>query len=198
VLLNHFVWSRGAIPGGVGSLPGAGGRRFSLSEEISHVWQLFLPHLWLRPQFTSWPLWSMWFIGFVGRFGWLDYGFPMWFYEAARVVAIAVCVLAAAELLRSRRVMRPRLAELAVYALAVVGLAGEIGVQSYRYLITNGGVFQQARYLLPLLCLYAAIVALAVRFGGRRWGPAVGALLVVLAIGHDLYAQGITIARYYG
>ena len=66
--------------------------------------------------------------------------------------------------------MRLRLAELAVYALAVVGLAGEIGVQSYRYLIANGGVFEQARYLLPLLCLYGAIVALAVRFGGRRWG----------------------------
>jgi 4-amino-4-deoxy-L-arabinose transferase-like glycosyltransferase len=198
VLVNHFVWSRGAIPGGVGSLPGAGGRRFSLNEEVSHVWQLFLPRLWMRPQFVSWPLWSTWFIGFVGRFGWLDYGFPMWFYEVARVIAVAVCALAAAELVRSREVIRRRLGELAVYALAVVGLAAEIGVQSYRYLITNGGVFQQARYLLPLLCLYAAIIALAVRFGGRRWGPVMGALLVVLAIGHDLYAQGITISRYYG
>jgi hypothetical protein len=73
----------------------------------------------------------------------------------------------------------------------------EIGVQSYRYLIANGGVFEQARYLLPLLALYAAIVALAVRAGGRRFGPALAAALVVLAIGHDLFAQAITISRYY-
>ncbi len=197
VVLNHFVWSRSAIPGGVGSVPGLNGRRFSFNEEVSHVWQLFLPHLWMHPQFASWPVWSTWFIGFIGRFGWLDYGFPMWFYEVARVLAVLVGTLAVAQLVRRRRELWQRLGELAVYVLAVVGLAGEIGVQSYRYLVANGGIFEQARYLLPLLCLYAAIIVLAVRFGGRRWGPGFGALLVVLAIGHDLYAQAITISRYY-
>lgn len=197
LILNHFVWARSAIPGGVGSLPGLAGRRFSFTEEVSHVWQLYLPHLWMRPQFTSWPLWSTWFIGFIGRFGWLDYGFPGSVYEAARVVALLIVALAGTQLVRGRVALRQRLGELAVYVLAVVGLAGEIGIQSYRYLVANGGVFEQARYLLPLLCLYAAIVALAVRFGGRRWGPVIGALLVMLAIGHDLYAQAITISRYY-
>jgi hypothetical protein len=74
----------------------------------------------------------------------------------------------------------------------------EIGVQSYRFQVITGGVFQQARYLLPLLGLYAALAALAVRFGGRRWGPVLCVGLVALAIGHDLYAQAITISRYYG
>lgn len=197
LILNHFVWARSAIPGGVGSVPGLAGRRFSFNEEVSHVWQLFLPRLWMRPQFASWPVWSTWFIGFIGRFGWLDYGFPMWVYEAARVLGLLIGALAVAQLVRGHRALRRRLGELAVYVVAVVGLAGEIGVESYRYLIANGGIFEQARYLLPLLCLYAAIVALAVRCGGRRWGPVLGALLVVLAIGHDLYAQAITISRYY-
>ncbi len=108
-----------------------------------------------------------------------------------------VCALAAAELLRRRADLRRRGWELAVYMLAVLGLCVEIGVESYRYLIITGGVFQQARYLLPLLGLYGALGALAVRFGGPRRGPALAAALVVLAIGHDLYAQAITISRYY-
>ncbi len=66
-------------------------------------------------------------------------------------------------------------------------------------MIQSGGSaqFEQARYLLPLIGLYGAIAALAVRFGGRRWGPVIGAVLVLLAIGHDISAQVITIARYY-
>jgi hypothetical protein len=197
VLLDHTVWGRSAILGGVGSVPSSGYRHFTLREEISHVWQLFLPPLWLRHQFAYSPMWETWFKGFVGRFGWLDYGFPAWVYQVARVITLGVIALALAELVRSRRALRRRLGELAVYALVVVGLCAEIGAQSYRYLITNGGVFEQARYLLPLLGLYGAVIAVAVRFGGRRFGPALGAGLVVLAIGHDLYAQAITVSRYY-
>jgi 4-amino-4-deoxy-L-arabinose transferase-like glycosyltransferase len=197
VVLDHLVWARSAIPGGVGSVPGAAGHTFNFNEEVSHVWQLFLPRLWLRPQFGYFPLWETWFKGFIGRFGWLDYDFPAWVYPTALAVSLAVCALAACELARRRRALRRRLDELTVYAIALIGLCVEIGVESYRYLISGSGVFEQARYLLPLLGLYAAIVALAVRCGGRRWGPVVGATLVVLALGHDLYAQAITIARYY-
>jgi hypothetical protein len=197
VILNHFVWARSAIPGGVGGVPAAAGRKFNFHEEVSHVWQLFLPRLWLRPQFGYFPLWETWFKGFVGRFGWLDYDFPAWVYRVALAVSALVVALAVAELARGREALRGRLDELAVYSLAVLGLCVEIGVESYRYLILGSGVFEQARYLLPLLCLYGAIVALAVRFGGRRWGPVLGVGIVVLAIGHDLFAQAITIARYY-
>ncbi|HEX3909329.1 MAG TPA: DUF2142 domain-containing protein [Solirubrobacteraceae bacterium] len=197
IALNHLVWNRSAIPGGVGSVPAAGGRVFSLHEEISHVWQLFLPHLWFYPQFTYSPLWETWFRGFVGRFGWLDYDFPSWVYDVAEYVSLLVCALALAELARRRDALRRRFAELSVYALALVGVCVEIGVQSYRFFVANGGVFEQTRYLLPLLCLYAAVIALAVRVGGRRWGPVIGSALVVLAIGHDLFAQAITISRYY-
>lgn len=197
LLLNHLVWSRSAIQGGVGAVPAAAGQTYSLSEELSHIWQLFLPRLWMRPQFSYSPLWETWFKGLVGRFGWVDYDFPAWVYQVARAVGLAVCALAAGELARRRHALRHRLGELSVYALALVGLCVEIGVESYRSLVSNQGVFEQARYLLPLLCLYAAIAALAVRFGGRRWGPVLGAALVVLAIGHDLFAQAITISRYY-
>jgi 4-amino-4-deoxy-L-arabinose transferase-like glycosyltransferase len=197
VVLNRAVWHRGTIPGGVGSLPGAAGHIFNFREELSHIWQLFLPHLWMRPQFTYLPLWKTWFKGTVGRFGWLDYEFPIWFFNVALVLAVLILVLAVAELVRRRRAVARRIDELAVYAVVVLGLFTEIGVQSYRAWVSNGDVFEQPRYLLPLLALYAAVIALAVRFGGRRWGPVLAATVVVLAIGHDLYAQAITVARYY-
>jgi 4-amino-4-deoxy-L-arabinose transferase-like glycosyltransferase len=195
--LCHLVWHRPVIPGGVGGVPTSGGRAFDFRQELSHVWQLFLPHLWMHPQFSYFPLWKTWFKGLVGRFGWLDYTFPQWVYVVALVLALVLLALAAGELVRRRRTVWRRLDELVVYALVAVGLCAEIGAQSYRYLIATGGQFEQARYLLPLLGLYAALVALAVRCGGRRYGPALAAAALVLAVGHDVFAQMLTISRYY-
>jgi 4-amino-4-deoxy-L-arabinose transferase-like glycosyltransferase len=197
IVADHLVWHRGFIPGGVGTTGSTVGRRFSVREEISHVWQLFMPRLWLNRQFDYTPMWNTWFVGFVGRFGWLDYGFPAWVYQVARVVSLSVLALAAGQLVRGRAAVGRRAGELSVYVLIVIGLCVEIGIESYRFLVANGGVFEQARYLLPLLGLYGALIALAVRAGGRRWGPLIAAALVALAIGHDLYAQAITVARYY-
>jgi Predicted membrane protein (DUF2142) len=198
LLLNRFVWHRVAIPGGgVGGVHGAGGRAFSFNGELSHIWQLFLPPLGMRRQFAYYPLWDTWFKGFFGRFGWDDFAFPSWVFYFALCVTVGVCALAAGQALRRRNVLRRRGGELVVYTLALLAMAVEIGVESYREAIINGGRFEQARYLLPLLGLYAAIAALAVNWGGRRLGPAIAAVLVVLALGHDLFAQGLTIARYY-
>jgi 4-amino-4-deoxy-L-arabinose transferase-like glycosyltransferase len=199
--LSHFVWRRSALPGGVGSVPAAPGAvmKFNFRQELSHVWQLFLPPIDMRHQFSYLPLWQTWFKGFIGRFGWLDYGFPWWFYNIAVVVFVLVVLVALTELVRERRALARRLGELTVYALAVAGICLEVGIQSYREMIQTAGVghFEQARDLLPMLCLYGAIAALAVRAGGRRWGPALGAALVILALGHDLLAQAITISRFY-
>lgn len=198
IALNHLVWKRGVIPGGVGSVHSTvEGRAFDFREELSHIWQLFLPSVGMHRQFAGLPLWQTWFKGLIGRFGWLDYGFPAWVYWAALAIAAVVVVLATIELVRRRKTLVRRLDELAVYALALVGLCAEIGVQSYRAFIQNGERFEQPRYLLPAIGLYAAIGVLAVRGGGRRWGPVLAAGLVTLAIGHDLYAQAVTIARYY-
>jgi hypothetical protein len=199
LVLNRWVWKRGSVPA-IGSVSSVSptGQHFSFGGELSHIWQLFLPPLpGMHRQFSYLPFAHTWLKGFVGRFGWLDYTFPGWVYNAAGGVMLLVCALAVVELVRRRRALGGRLGELAVYVLALVGLCVEIGVESYREAILTGSVFEQARYLLPLLCLYAAIVALATRAGGRRFGPAIGAAIVMIAIGHDLFSQAITIARYY-
>jgi hypothetical protein len=57
--------------------------------------------------------------------------------------------------------------------------------------------FTEPRYLLPMLALWGAVLALAARGAGRRWGPSAGALIVVLVLAHDLFSQLQVIARYY-
>src|SRR5205823_7205 len=65
VVLNRAVWQRGAIPGGIGSVPAAPGAvaHFDFAQELSHIWQLYLPPLGMRHQFSYLPLWDTWFQG---------------------------------------------------------------------------------------------------------------------------------------
>ncbi len=104
-------------------------------------------------------------------------------------VALGACSLALVVLVRGRVALGRHLAELAAYALGVAGVCIAIGAVSYRILISTGAQFEQARYLLPLLGLYALIVALVSRVGGRRWGPVVAVVLVALALGHDIFSH---------
>jgi len=197
--LAHFVWDRslfnsGQISGTVGT-----SAHGTVGGALSFTWQLFLPRL---PSMNHWfgvfPLHQIWFNGFIGRFGWVDYGYPGWVYTVAWDLGIVVVVLAAIGLARSAGALRRRWAELACYAAAVVGEMFLIGLVDYQSHITSQAPYEQARYLLPLAPLYAAVVALAARAGGRRFGPALGAALVMIALAHSVFGQLITLTRYYG
>ena len=131
--------------------------------------------------------WSLWFKGLVGRFGWLDYGFPGWAYALAFVLVAMTLAAACAGGWRERRALAR---ELAVFAVAAGGLMVAVAAVSYR----AAPPFDQGRYLLPLLPLFALVPALAVRVGGRL----AGAALVVAALGFSVFAQLETLARYYG
>ncbi len=198
-VINREVWHRNTIVGGLSKVGSSTvGRHFDRLEELSHIWQLFMPNLWMTEQFPNYmPLWQTWFTGLVGRFGWLDYEFPLWVDDLALVLLIAVVVLALSELVRRRGAVLRRAGELVVYALVPLGLCVVIGVQSYNQYVASGSIFEQPRYLLPLLGLYAGLVALAVRAGGRRFAAPLAVALVVLAVGHDIYGQALTVARYY-
>jgi hypothetical protein len=112
-------------------------------------------------------------------------------------VLIAVAGLAVAGLVRCRASVRARWMEAVTYLLLGAGVVLLVGVVGYRYRATRGYQFEQLRYLLPLLPLYALTVVLAARAFGRRWGPAAAAVLVVLAMGHTLFAMLLSISRYY-
>ncbi|MEX2195788.1 MAG: DUF2142 domain-containing protein [Thermoleophilaceae bacterium] len=204
VLVNGLIWDRALWSGtaqfSAGTSDAVGSAESSVREQIAYIWQWYLPRMpFMNDQFAGgyYPLYENSFKGFIGRFGWNDYGFTGWVYELAVGVVAVLFGLVGAALWRARAALRRRSGELAVYIIAVLGLAVVIGLPGYTAKESGTG-FEQARYYLPLLPLYGAVVALAVRGAGRRAGPAAAAAVVVLAMAHSLFAQLITIARYYG
>jgi hypothetical protein len=181
------------------SLKTAGG---STLHELVYIWELYLPRLpgmthYFAGVFTPRDIW---FNRSVGLYGWIDTQFPDWVDNLALALATAIGLLCARELIVRRGAFVRRLPELAIYAAIGIGILLVVGAASYASRAATEGVegFGDPRYLLPLLPLLGAIVALAVRGAGRRWAPAVGAAILVLFLAHDLFSQLQTIARYYG
>ncbi len=203
-LLNVTVWHRGSpLAGGLAvasanALPRGGA--VTLRETLDYTWELYLPRLWFmhHAYFTEYPLWNTWLDGSIGHFGWLDYTFPGWVYEDAQYLFYGLAALALVGLARLRAAIRPLLAIFVCFAVMAVGLLGAIGYAGIRYHLTTGYTFEQARYLFPLLVFYGLFIVLAARSLPARWAPVLGALLVVLAMAHGLFAETLTISRYYG
>jgi 4-amino-4-deoxy-L-arabinose transferase-like glycosyltransferase len=209
---NVALFDRPALPAITGSTgPGssapaaeaavtqAGG---GIGERVAYVWQLYLPRLpFMSDQFPGLnPMPNLWLHGWIGRFGWLDASWPEAVYRWARWVLVLLVALAA--FATGRRLLhggawRARWPELVSYAALVVGLLVLIGLAGHRARETGDPGFEQARYLLPLLPLYAAAVGMAARAFGR-FGPAVAAALVVAALGHAVLAELLTVSRFYG
>jgi len=173
----------------------------SISGQLSYLWQWYLPRLWFMQQWfplqSHYPLWDTYITAFVGRFGWFQYGFPSWVNVTAGIVYAGVVALAATALYRFRAALHGRAGELLTYVALIGGLALFVAVAGYRFRVATGFYFEQVRYLFPLIGLYGALVAVAARGAGPRWGRAVGAFLVVLAAGHLIAALILTFNRYY-
>jgi hypothetical protein len=172
----------------------------SLFAELNYIWQLYLPRL---PGTVNdfpglFPARQLWFNGYVGLYGWLDTPFPGWVDNLALIPAAAIALLCGRSLYWSRSALRSRVFELATYAIMCVGLMVLIGAASYHAFPSTDAEFAQFRYLLPLLPLLGAVLALAARGAGRRWGATVGVLIVALFLAHDVFSQMQVLARYYG
>jgi 4-amino-4-deoxy-L-arabinose transferase-like glycosyltransferase len=168
--------------------------------EINYIWQLYLPRL--PGTVNDFPglftTRQFWFDGYVGLYGWFDTTFPSWVYSIALIPAATIVLLCGRALLQARGTLRSRAAELSVYATAAVGLMALVGAASYTVFPEVDAEYAQARYLLPMLALFAAALALAARGAGRRWGPTVGTLIVVLFLAHNILSQMLVVARFYG
>jgi hypothetical protein len=199
VVLNGTVWDRSLWSNGVpGSESATGGQPAQLTGFLGYLWQFYLPRLpFMNDQQVGLPLYNVWFKGVIGRYGWLDTSFAEWVYTFALCVFAVVVALAGRAFWRGRRALAERRGELLAYAALVGGLLFVIGWSGYSGRLANGFIFEQARYLFPLAGLYAALVALAARGAGRRWGPAVGATVVVLACGHALLSALLVVDRFY-
>jgi len=182
-----------------GTLASSAGHRSPLGE-ASYIWQLYLPRLpGMHTDFPDIsPTRNLWFNGLVGDYGFEDTFFPRWVDNLAVIPAFAIVTLSLREAYMNRSALRRRLGELGVLLAMAAGLLILIGASSYLSFPAEAAAFPEPRYLLPLTPLFAAVLALAARGAGRRWGASAGALIVVLFIAHDLFSQLQVIARYYG
>ena len=165
------------------------------------AWELYLPKLpFMNHVFFTGesPLWTIWLNGSIGHFGWLDYTFPGWVYSDFKTLVYVLAGLGVIGLWRVRHALRALAGLFAGYAVMGVGLLAVIGYLSAQAALTGQTAFYQARYLFPLAAIYALAIVLATRALPRRWAPVLGALLVALALAHNLFAETLTISRYYG
>lgn len=204
-LLNVTVWSRGSFLAGgtVGATAThlSGGVVVTLRETLDYIWEQYLPRLpFMHHNFfpAGNPLIYVWLDGLVGHFGWLDYTFPAWVYMLAKWLLVPLLGLALLAAVRSRPAIRQILPLFACFAVMTAGLLAAIGYAGVRYQLSTGFPFAQARYLFPLLSLYALFTVVVARGVGSRWAPVLGAALVLLAMAHGLFAETLTISRYYG
>jgi 4-amino-4-deoxy-L-arabinose transferase-like glycosyltransferase len=210
MLLNSTVWDRGIWFGNAGvppltgiSVPNPSGEPQTASVKLldgaDYMWQFYLPRLpSMEPLFPAYPLRHIWFNGFIGQFGWLEYGFPHWVYDVALAMAVGLLALVGRELIRVREVLRSRIWELVTYLLLMFGLLVLVGATSYEARIGGATGYEQPRYLLPLVALYGALIAIGARGAGKRWGQAAGVLFVCIAIAHTAAAMILTLTRFYG
>ncbi|HKG39221.1 MAG TPA: DUF2142 domain-containing protein [Conexibacter sp.] len=195
-LFNVVAWDRPAFGLGAYSTSVV---HPSLSESLAYVWEFYLPPLpgMTHVTATTFSTREVWFEGFVGRFGWIDTTFADWVYSVAAIPAILVLLLCVRALVRARRTLRARLVELVVYAALAVGMMLLVAGASYNLFLQHGGDAAAARYLLPLLPLYGALLVLATRGAGRRWAPIVGTAIVMLAVAHNAFGLLLEVSRYY-
>jgi 4-amino-4-deoxy-L-arabinose transferase-like glycosyltransferase len=197
-VLGNVLTGRGAY-GALSSGATSTASKGSILDEVSYVWQFYLPRLpGMHDYFPglSTTL-QFWVDGFVGLYGWVDTVFPAWVYRVALLPIALLLALFVSGLLASRASLPARLSELGVYATMSVGLAGLVGASDYLEFPLATGSYAQPRYLLPLTALYGAGLALAARGAGRRWGPVVGATIVVVLVAHDIFSQLLEISRFY-
>ena len=169
------------------------------TNQLNYILQLYLPRIPGAPNYFPGlsPIRQIWFNGFVGLYGWLDTTFPQWVYRAALFPALLLLALFGRALLRTRAALWARSGELVVYGTMTVGLLTLIGGASF-YHFPSLQSEVETRYLLPLIPLLGAALALTVRSLGRRWGPVAGVLTVMLFLAHDVFSQLLVVSRYYG
>jgi 4-amino-4-deoxy-L-arabinose transferase-like glycosyltransferase len=213
-VLNTAVWGRTLIPGAVGdaaasaggpAAPGPGTAEKSHSF-ITYMWEYFLPplHSMLNifqspysPITIEWAPRDLWVPMWLGRFGWYDYQFPdrvnhdaLWLFGLILVAALVTGV----RLLLRERVLRWQLIALGLLSGALVLAVARTG---YNLRIQGNWIFEQARYFLPLIGLFALALALAAGAVPRRLRWPAGIFVLLLAIANLLGAFAITVSRYY-
>jgi 4-amino-4-deoxy-L-arabinose transferase-like glycosyltransferase len=203
--LNAGPWHRPVLPTG---LTGGGGEAAPVvAQAPAHQVSSFAVYLYeyLFPRFgqmtdffhSSWTPKDLWVPAWLGKFGWADYGFSNGVNRGALIVYAVIALAAIVGLVRLVRERRGQWAPIAVAALLGIGLIVAIAKAGYPLRAAGNYIFEQGRYYMPLLPLFALAIALAARNLRPRAGHAIVVLLVLVSIAHLGGALALTVKRYY-
>ena len=157
LIVNTLVWDRSLLPGGVRSA--AAGPAVAAGSHVSgffsYLWQYVLPPTGSMTNFfgVGWLPKDFWTPMWVGKFGWFDYQFP------AAVNHAAFALLRASS--RSPRWPRSSSGGGATgrsrccSRSSPAACAGRSRRPATSCGVQGNTIFEQARYLMPLLALYA-------------------------------------------
>jgi 4-amino-4-deoxy-L-arabinose transferase-like glycosyltransferase len=190
--LQALVWHRPFVVG----RPPAPESHVGLLRHLSFIWQVLLPRLpFQADQFHGYPLYDQVFKTFAGAYGPLMVWFPAWVYEVGAGLLGGAALLALRALLASPRELRWRRPELLGYGVMSASTLLLVAISAD--LRRNTMPIIQGRYLLPLVPLFGALLALGARGAGERWGRAAGVAIVAAAVAWTLYSQLLTVAWFY-
>ena len=171
-------------------------------EFVSYVWQFYLPRLpFMDPQIglPDYDFREVWIDRFFGTFSHLEVTLPHGVTQALFWASLAGLVALAVVLVAERRRVAARAAEIGVLLMAAVALLVVLHIGAYRGMIhePSDPVFT-GRYLLPLLPLAGAAVAVVASRMPRRAGPLLAALVIAGAVVLQLLGAGLMLERFYG
>jgi hypothetical protein len=188
-----LAWQRSVLA----ARPVAPESHVGLFAHLGYVWQVFLPRLpFQAPTVLTEPGYQQLFESFVGAFGQMVVWFPTWVYRLVAAGLALVGLLVVRVLHADPRELRWRRGELLGYAAMALALMLLVGLSAD--LRRNLIAIVQGRYLLPLLPLFGALLALGARGAGERWGRATGVAIVSTLAALSLFGQLLTIAWFYG
>jgi hypothetical protein len=162
----------------------------------SYLWQFYLPTLGFMNS-SSYGVREVFVDRLFGGFSMLEVNFSHGVYTALTVIGAVVLVSALVGVVRRWADVRRRFDVVAVALLTVVGYMLVLHAVAFRSLLVSLDPVITGRYMLPLLPLYGVIVALAVAWLPRRWGPVAAGALVGGVVFLQIASLGVLFARFY-
>jgi 4-amino-4-deoxy-L-arabinose transferase-like glycosyltransferase len=165
---------------------------------IDYLWQFYLPKppfLGAVPAIDQLPAYDVWIKTGWAAFGWLEVRFPEPVYVLLAIVTVGLVVGGVTAVLRHGG--RTGLLQAAFLGLIALALLAGLHWIEYRTIVNQGVIFNQGRYLLPLLpilgaCAAGTLALLPARVRMPAVGVLVGSLFTL-----QLFSLGVNIGRFY-